>query len=129
MTEIQRFLVAVERINAALAALVLVVGLAWRGFGADAMGLVAGLGLAAVNFRALVWVARRIASGSDASRAAYTMVFVAKLGLLMAACYMLVVVAQIAVLPFLAGLSTMPAALMIGAWRWMQELGREPQSL
>lgn len=116
MSEIQSLLRTVERLNGALAVAVLAAGFAWLGWGFGWVSLLLGTSLGAVNFRAMGWVAKRITHGSDASKAGYTLLFVAKLVVLMAACYVLVVLVKVEVLPFLAGISTVPVALLAGSW-------------
>lgn len=117
MTDLKSLIRSMEQTNAlAAVALVAIAGLLFGPTWATASAAI-GAAMSIANYRVLSWFASNIAAGSDKAQAAFAMIFVLKLLVLMASCYVFVVVLSVDVAGFLLGVSAMPAAALIGSLR------------
>ncbi|NUN15465.1 MAG: hypothetical protein HUU55_17715 [Myxococcales bacterium] len=118
MNEVTAILASVERMNLILAGLVLSAGGILLGLTPEWGGLCAGVVAGLLNFRAIGFIASKLVHSGEKAKIALMALFFVKFGLLAVSCYLLVVVIQVAVMPFLVGISTLLVALVIHSFRY-----------
>lgn len=117
--EITRFLRTVERANLVVGALLLLIAGLVMGPGHGLLSMAVGVVLGVVNFRVIAWIGRRVMEAASRSRTAFFLLFLAKFGVLVALTYVLVVRVRVDVLPFLLGISTLFAVILVESYRTM----------
>lgn len=118
VNEVTAVLASIERMNLILAGLVVSAGGLVLGLTAEWGGLWAGVVAGLLNFRAIGFIAKRLVHSGEKAKIALMALFFAKFGLLALSCYVLVVVVQVAVVPFLVGISTLLVALVVHSFRY-----------
>lgn len=118
-TEITRFLRTVERANLVVGALLLLVSGLVLGAGHSLLSMAIGVVMGVANFRVISWIGRKVTTSGPQSRTAFFLLFLAKFGVLVALTYVLVVRVRVDVLPFLLGISTLFAVILVESYRTM----------
>ena len=107
----KRFLLRVEMTNLLLGVVVIVVALAWAGWNAMSAGVVTGAVVAAVNWRAVVWLAAKLMAGGTRPQKVYAMIAGSKLVLLSLTVWLALALLPISPFGFLLGVSTLIPAI------------------
>ena len=107
------FMKRAERVNAVLCALCFAAVFAVYGWGWELASAGFGIGASVVNIRVLGWLADRLMNQGNPG--APVGIFVGKFALLLVICYWLVVILEVAVIPFVAGLTGAYGSLVLSA--------------
>lgn len=111
-TAMKQFLLPIERVNVALAALAVALTHLIAGPGTILYGVLAGALVNVANWRAIVWLAGRVVAGGRSARGFFTIIAGLKLVVLMTIVGLVLLYLPVHPVGFLIGLSTMLPAIV-----------------
>ncbi len=117
------FMKRAEQVNAVLCGAVFAIVLGVYGWGWELTSASFGIGASVINIRVLGWLADRLMK--QANPGAPVGIFVGKFALLLVICYWLVVILEVAVIPFVAGLTGAYGSLVLSAVFGLPAEGQE----